>query len=131
MVSSLPIIFIARWRSYWISISAQQPVALLDRETGLGERQIVLPGLIAFQTAKQFLRPGIRHFHARPQRVAPATLNRDFHHRVKNTLATVHAVIVSTARCSQIIAEFQHAVTERIASLAKTHTLLTLSLIHI
>jgi len=51
-------------------------------------------------------------------------VNRELHHRVKNTLATVQAVIASTARRAQTIAEFQHAVTERIVSLAKTHTLL-------
>lgn len=51
-------------------------------------------------------------------------VNRELHHRVKNTLATVQAVIASTARRAQTIAEFQQAVTERITSLAKTHTLL-------
>jgi PAS domain S-box-containing protein len=51
-------------------------------------------------------------------------VNRELHHRVKNTLATVQAVIASTARRAETIAEFQHAVTQRITSLAKTHTLL-------
>lgn len=51
-------------------------------------------------------------------------VNRELHHRVKNTLATVQAVISATARRAQSIAEFQNAVTTRIASLAKTHTLL-------
>jgi len=51
-------------------------------------------------------------------------VNRELHHRVKNTLATVQAVISSTARRAQSIAEFQQAVTERITSLARTHTLL-------
>ncbi|EIM26759.1 PAS domain S-box protein [Microvirga lotononidis] len=51
-------------------------------------------------------------------------VNRELHHRVKNTLATVQAVVASTARRAQTIAEFQQAVTERITSLAKTHTLL-------
>ncbi|KLK93526.1 hypothetical protein AA309_08940 [Microvirga vignae] len=51
-------------------------------------------------------------------------VNRELHHRVKNTLATVQAVIASTARRAQTIAEFQQAVTERITSLARTHTLL-------
>lgn len=51
-------------------------------------------------------------------------VNRELHHRVKNTLATVQAVISSTARRAQTIAEFQQAVTERITSLARTHTLL-------
>ncbi|MEZ0170752.1 PAS domain S-box protein [Microvirga sp. TS319] len=51
-------------------------------------------------------------------------VNRELHHRVKNALATVQAVIASTARRAQTITEFQQAVTERITSLAKTHTLL-------
>jgi two-component sensor histidine kinase len=49
---------------------------------------------------------------------------RELHHRVKNTLATVQAVVSSTARTAQTIAEFREAVTDRIGSLAKTHTLL-------
>jgi two-component sensor histidine kinase len=49
---------------------------------------------------------------------------RELHHRVKNTLATVQAVVSSTARTAESIAEFREAVTDRIASLAKTHTLL-------
>jgi len=53
-----------------------------------------------------------------------ALVNRELHHRVKNTLATVQAVIASTARRAQTIPEFQQAVTQRIAALAKTHTLL-------
>lgn len=51
-------------------------------------------------------------------------VNRELHHRVKNTLATVQAVISSTARRAQTIAEFQQSVTERITSLARTHSLL-------
>jgi two-component sensor histidine kinase len=54
-----------------------------------------------------------------------ALLVRELHHRVKNTLATVQAIMGSTARVSSSVAEFQHAFTDRIASLAKTHTLLT------
>jgi two-component sensor histidine kinase len=49
---------------------------------------------------------------------------RELHHRVKNTLATVQAVVSSTARTAESIAEFREAVTDRIGSLAKTHTLL-------
>lgn len=51
-------------------------------------------------------------------------VNRELHHRVKNTLATVQALISSTARSAQTVGEFHQAVTERIISLAKTHTLL-------
>lgn len=49
---------------------------------------------------------------------------RELHHRVKNTLATVQAVVSSTARTAETITEFREAVTDRIGSLAKTHTLL-------
>ncbi|MCJ2117053.1 PAS domain-containing protein [Methylobacterium sp. J-001] len=52
-------------------------------------------------------------------------LVRELHHRVKNTLATVQAIMSSTARSSVTTREFQHAFGGRIASLAKTHTLLT------
>ena len=53
-----------------------------------------------------------------------ALVTRELHHRVKNTLATVQALVSSTARYARTITEFQQSVTDRIASLAKTHTLL-------
>jgi PAS domain S-box-containing protein len=53
-----------------------------------------------------------------------ALVSRELHHRVKNSLTTVQAVISSTARHAQTISEFRQAVTERITSLAKTHTVL-------
>jgi two-component sensor histidine kinase len=52
-------------------------------------------------------------------------LIRELHHRVKNTLATVQAVVGSTARSAGTIEEFYQAFTGRIVSLANTHTLLT------
>nr|WP_246329283.1 HWE histidine kinase domain-containing protein [Chthonobacter rhizosphaerae] len=52
-------------------------------------------------------------------------LIRELHHRVKNTLATVQAVMGSTARASTSMQEFQEAFSARIAALARTHTLLT------
>jgi two-component sensor histidine kinase len=51
-------------------------------------------------------------------------MTRELHHRVKNTLATVQAVISATARRAETIGEFYQSVTDRIVSLAKTHTLL-------
>lgn len=54
-----------------------------------------------------------------------ALLSRELVHRVKNTLATVQAVVSSTARNAGSIGEFRDVVTKRITSLAKTHTLLT------
>ncbi len=52
-------------------------------------------------------------------------LIRELHHRVKNTLATVQAIMGSTARASSSMEQFQHAFIGRVASLAKTHSLLT------
>lgn len=50
-------------------------------------------------------------------------VNRELHHRVKNALATVQALISSTARRAQTVTEFYQPVTERIISLAKNpHT---------
>ncbi|MEP7031818.1 MAG: HWE histidine kinase domain-containing protein [Pseudolabrys sp.] len=52
-------------------------------------------------------------------------LVRELHHRVKNTLATVQAIMGSTARSTDTIEDFKRALIGRIASLAKTHRLLT------
>jgi len=54
-----------------------------------------------------------------------ALLVRELHHRVKNTLATVQAIMGSTARSSDTIEDFKTALIGRIGSLAKTHRLLT------
>ena len=52
-------------------------------------------------------------------------LIRELHHRVKNTLATVQAVVGATARSTTNIDEFYQAFVARIISLANTHSLLT------
>ncbi|MXQ14495.1 PAS domain-containing protein [Microvirga makkahensis] len=52
-------------------------------------------------------------------------LIRELHHRVKNTLATVQAIVGSTARTSSSIDEFYQGFVGRIVSLARTHNLLT------
>jgi two-component sensor histidine kinase len=54
-----------------------------------------------------------------------ALLVRELHHRVKNTLATVQALVGATGRSSGSFDEFYHSFSKRIASLAKTHNLLT------
>src|SRR5215471_11414605 len=54
-----------------------------------------------------------------------ALLMRELHHRVKNTLATVQAIMGSTARSSGTVEAFTSALIGRIAALAKTHRLLT------
>ena len=53
-----------------------------------------------------------------------ALLVRELHHRVKNTLATVQAIMGSTARAVDNIEDFKTALFGRIQSLAKTHLLL-------
>ena len=52
-------------------------------------------------------------------------LIRELHHRVKNTLATVQAVVGATARSTTNIDDFYQAFVARIISLANTHSLLT------
>ena len=52
-------------------------------------------------------------------------LVRELHHRVRNTLATVKAVLTASARSACDKAEFQRTFSDRISSLARTHTLLT------
>jgi two-component sensor histidine kinase len=54
-----------------------------------------------------------------------ALLVRELHHRVRNTLATVQAIMSSTAHASSSIDEFKQAFMGRIACLSKTHALLT------
>lgn len=52
-------------------------------------------------------------------------LVRELHHRVRNTLATVKAVLDASLRSSVGLSEFRQVFAGRIASLAKTHTLIT------
>ncbi|MGC2042601.1 MAG: HWE histidine kinase domain-containing protein, partial [Pseudolabrys sp.] len=53
-----------------------------------------------------------------------ALLVRELHHRVKNTLSTVQAIMGSTARAVDNIEDFKTALFGRIQSLSKTHLLL-------
>jgi PAS domain S-box-containing protein len=52
-------------------------------------------------------------------------LLNELNHRIKNTLATVQAIASSTIRASRTMDDFQQAFYGRIASLSKTHSLLT------
>nr|WP_284144922.1 sensor histidine kinase [Tianweitania aestuarii] len=52
-------------------------------------------------------------------------LVRELHHRVKNTLATVQALMSSTARSSLTVEEFRHTLLGRISALAHVHEVLT------
>jgi PAS domain S-box-containing protein len=54
-----------------------------------------------------------------------AVLTRELHHRVKNTLATVQAIMGSTARTAASVDDFKSSLIGRISSLAKTHLLLS------
>jgi two-component sensor histidine kinase len=54
-----------------------------------------------------------------------ALLIRELHHRVRNTLATVQGVMTTTANTTANIEEFQKAFSGRIASLARTHAVIT------
>jgi len=54
-----------------------------------------------------------------------ALLVRELHHRIRNTLALVQSLLGSTARSSKSIDGFYAAFSTRIASLARTQTLLT------
>jgi two-component sensor histidine kinase len=54
-----------------------------------------------------------------------ALLVRELHHRVKNTLATVQALVGATGRSTGNFEEFYRSFSNRIISLAKTHNLLT------
>jgi PAS domain S-box-containing protein len=53
-----------------------------------------------------------------------AMLVRELHHRVKNTLANVQAIMGATARSAHTIEDFMEALIGRIGSLARTHLLL-------
>ena len=52
-------------------------------------------------------------------------LIRELHHRVKNTLATVQGLLGATARSTSSVEDFYQSFSDRIVSLASTHTLLT------
>jgi len=54
-----------------------------------------------------------------------ALLVRELHHRVRNSLAMVQAMLGATARTTGSVAEFYRSFSARIGSLAKTQTLLT------
>lgn len=52
-------------------------------------------------------------------------LIRELHHRVRNTLATVQALLGATARSTKSVDQFYRSFSGRIASLGKMHTMLT------
>jgi two-component sensor histidine kinase len=70
---------------------------------------------------------GLRHEIARRRRAEESQelLIAELHHRVKNTLSTVQALIQLNLRSSPSIDDFRGTIAGRIESLSKTHTLLT------
>lgn len=54
-----------------------------------------------------------------------ALLIRELHHRVRNTLAMVQGVMTTSANTAKSFEEFQHDFSGRIASLARTHAVMT------
>ncbi len=85
---------------------ARQVMALLELRRAVAQRDRALEG---------------RHRAEERQ----SLLTRELHHRVKNTLATVQAVAGSTARSATGLEQFQRAFSGRIASLARTHAIIT------
>lgn len=65
----------------------------------------------------------INERHAAQER--QSLLIRELHHRVRNTLATVQAILSLTARSATKVDQFYEAFAARITSLAKTHLILT------
>ena len=63
----------------------------------------------------------VRRKHAEEQQ---NLLIGELHHRVKNTLAVVQSLVSLSLRSADNFETFGHSITTRIASLAKTHTLL-------
>lgn len=91
----------------WLAVYAQ---ALIDEETG---RIVGISGVTQEVTDRKNAEQR-QHL-----------LIRELHHRVKNTLATVQAIVGSTARTASSIDEFYQGFVGRIVSLARTHNLLT------
>jgi two-component sensor histidine kinase len=90
----------------------------------LDARQTNILQLMARQVMAQIAlrREVIERRHAQQQQ---QLLIAELHHRVKNTLATVQAVIQLSLRNARVLVDFRAGINVRIASLAGTHTLLS------
>jgi len=93
-------------QAYTLQTLARQVMSQLELRRALAERDEVLE---ASQQIEQ----------------RQTLLVRELHHRVKNTLATVQGLVGATGRSSGSFKEFYHSFSNRIASVAKTHNLLT------
>ena len=97
----------------------------------LTEDQTATLGLLAHQVMSQLdLRRAIAERDERlevSRRIEQrqSLLVRELHHRVKNTLATVQALVGATGRSTGSFDEFYRSFSNRVTSLAKTHNLLT------
>ncbi len=85
---------------------ARQVMALLELRRALAQRD---RAVLAWEQAEN----------------GSALLTRELHHRVKNTLAVVQAVASSSGRSATNVAQFQSALSGRIAALAKTHAVIS------
>jgi two-component sensor histidine kinase len=100
-------------------------VCVLDHAPrDLGEQQGFALKTLARQAMSQLeLRRALAASHQTEQR--QALLVRELHHRVRNTLATVQALVGATARSTSSVRDFTRSFSARITALAKTHALLT------
>jgi two-component sensor histidine kinase len=89
-----------------LTLLARQVMSQLELRRAIAERDDVLEANRTFEQRQSLL-------------------VRELHHRVKNTLATVQALVGATRRSTGSFDAFYRSFSNRITSLAKTHTLLT------
>jgi two-component sensor histidine kinase len=87
------------------------------------EDAAALMDLAQIVTDEIALRLEIRH--RKEAEAQQSFLIAELHHRVKNTLATVQAVVQMSLRAATDLPSFSAGIASRIASLANTHTLLS------
>jgi two-component sensor histidine kinase len=93
-------------QAFTLTTLAQQVMSQLELRRAIAERDDVLEAS-----------------HGVEQR--QSLLVRELHHRVRNTLATVQALVGATGRSTGSFDEFYRSFPDRVASLARTHSLLT------
>jgi two-component sensor histidine kinase len=89
-----------------LTLLARQVMSQLELRRAIAERDDVLEANRTFEQRQSLL-------------------VRELHHRVKNTLATVQALVGATRRSTGSFDAFYRSFSNRITSLAKTHNLLT------
>ena len=89
-----------------LTMLARQVMSQLELRRAIAERDDVLEANRTFEQRQSLL-------------------VRELHHRVKNTLATVQALVGATRRSTGSFDAFYRSFSNRITSLAKTHNLLT------